>query len=236
MNSDWLGVVIGNSRFHWGYFHQQQLQQSWDSEEGIIPPEWEELPIYVVSVVEAKTLLFQQHPNGRIIRLEDIPLVGVYSSLGVDRALGLWGAIANWGYPCLVIDGGTALTLTAANDRGEFHGGVILPGLGLQLESLATSTAALPRVNLTRELPLRWAKSTAEGIQSGVIYTLVAGIREFLAHWWEQFPNSPVIFTGGDGEILRHYLITLDSNSASLSHFEANLIFWGLKTIVKELK
>lgn len=234
MSSDWLAVIIGNSRYHWAYFHQQELQQSWDSEAGIIPPEWEELPLYLVSVVEAKNLLFQRHIDLRIIKLEDIPLKGIYSTMGVDRALALWGAINNWGYPCLVIDGGTALTLTAANNQGEFSGGAILPGLRLQLESLATSTASLPRVHLSSQLPLLWAKSTPEAIQSGVIYTVIQGIRYFLVNWWEQFPKSPVIFTGGDGEILSKYLIELNTAKADLLYFEPKLIFWGLKTIVNE--
>ncbi|TVQ45901.1 MAG: pantothenate kinase [Gloeocapsa sp. DLM2.Bin57] len=234
MSSDWLAVIIGNSRLHWAYFHQQELQQSWDSEEGIIPPEWEELPLYLVSVVEAKNLLFQQHMDLRIIKLEDIPLKGIYSTMGVDRALALWGAMQTWGYPCLVIDGGTALTLTGANNQGEFSGGAILPGLRLQLESLATSTASLPRVHLSSQLPLLWAKSTPEAIQSGVIYTVLTGIKHFLANWWKQFPKSPVIFTGGDGEILSQYLIELNTEKTDLLYFEPKLIFWGLKTIVNE--
>ena len=70
------------------------------------------------------------------IGLEDIPLEGLYPSLGVDRALALWGAGATWGFPCLVIDGGTALTLTGGNGDGFLVGGAILPGLRLQLQSL----------------------------------------------------------------------------------------------------
>jgi type III pantothenate kinase len=229
---DWLGVVIGNSRFHWAYFHKKELQQSWDSEEAIIPRDWEDLCLYIASVVDAKTLSFREHPNQRQIELADIPLPGVYPTMGVDRALALWGAMESWGYPCLVIDGGTALTFTGANQLGEFRGGAILPGLRLQLESLALSTAALPRIDLSTELPTFWAKNTPEAIRSGVIYTILAGIKQFLTDWWTQFPGSPVIFTGGDGEILHDYLTQVEGIPSSLLHVDTNLVFWGMRAIV----
>jgi type III pantothenate kinase len=37
---------------------------------------------------------------------------GLYSTMGCDRALAAYGAGEKYGYPTLVIDGGTALTLT----------------------------------------------------------------------------------------------------------------------------
>lgn len=230
--SDWLALVIGNSRFHWAYFQHRELQQAWDSSEAIMPPDWDHLPLYIASVVDSKIDYLQAHPQQQVITLGDIPLPGVYPSLGIDRALALWGAMEVWGYPCLVIDGGTSLTLSGANLQGHFSGGAILPGLGLQLNSLAVSTAALPRVNLPETLPPIWAKTTAEAINSGVIYTLLAGITHFLNHWWQQFPDSLVIFTGGDGEILQTYLIQQQPDLTSRSRFDSNLIFWGMRSLV----
>ncbi|ELR98340.1 pantothenate kinase [Gloeocapsa sp. PCC 73106] len=228
--TDWLALVIGNSRFHWAYFHGKELQQTWDSSEAIIPDDWRHLCLYIASVT--KITSFPEHPYQRLIQLQDIPLKGLYSTLGVDRALALWGAMEVWGYPCLVIDGGTALTFTGANQHGEFQGGAILPGLALQLNSLAMGTAALPGISLPETLPPIWAKSTPEAISSGVIYTVLEGISQFIAKWWAEFPQSPVIFTGGDGDILKAYLTQLHPEIACQVKYDSNLVFWGMRSLV----
>jgi type III pantothenate kinase len=70
------------------------------------------LPLYLASVVPSQTALWQTYPDVHIITLDQVPLQGVYPTLGIDRALALWGAGETWGWPMLVIDAGTALTLT----------------------------------------------------------------------------------------------------------------------------
>jgi type III pantothenate kinase len=50
-----------------------------------------------------------------------------------------------------------------------------------------------------------WAKETAEGIRSGIIYTILAGIEHFQQEWLNLFPDSVVIFTGGDGDLIAKY-------------------------------
>ena len=86
----------------------------------------------LASVVPSQTALWQIYPNVHIINLDQIPLQGVYPTLGIDRALALWGAGKTWGFPMLVIDAGTAMTFTGADANQCLVGGAILPGLGLQ--------------------------------------------------------------------------------------------------------
>jgi len=83
-------------------------------------------------------------------------------------------------------DAGTALTLTGA-DADRCLVGAILPRL--QLQSLAQRTGGLPLVEIgdLASLPPRWALN--EAIQSGVIYTIIAGIRDFI-QVWQEFPRS----------------------------------------------
>jgi len=73
----------------------------------------------------------------------------------------------------------------------------ILPGVGLQLQSLAQRTGGLPLVDIgdLASLPPRWV--TTEAIQSGVIYTIIAGIRDFIEAWRQDFPRSCATLTGG---------------------------------------
>ncbi|HEY9649108.1 MAG TPA: pantothenate kinase, partial [Coleofasciculaceae cyanobacterium] len=131
-----------------------------------------QLPLYLASVVPAQTTLWQTCPTARVITLEQLPLQGLYPTLGIDRALAVLGAGETLGYPVLVIDAGTALTFTGADAHRQLIGGAILPGLRLQFQALAQGTAALPTVQLPTQLPPRWANQTSSAIESGIIYTV----------------------------------------------------------------
>lgn len=190
------------------------------------------LPLYLASVVPNQTELWQTYPNVHIISLNQIPLQGTYPTLGIDRALALWGAGETKGWPTLVIDAGTALTLSGADANLQLVGGAILPGLGLQLQSLAQRTAELPLVDPrdVASLPPRWALNTSEAIQSGVLYTILAGIRDFIEAWWEQFPESYVTLTGGDSTLLLTYLQYQFPDIAARVIADRHLIFWGIRS------
>lgn len=83
--------------------------------------------------------------SGRRCELgRDIPVPdrGQYPSLGLDRVAA--GVAAGTGV--IVIDAGTATTLTAWDARGRFAGGLILPGTHALIAGLSASAPALPRV------------------------------------------------------------------------------------------
>ncbi|MBR8837395.1 MAG: pantothenate kinase [Stigonema ocellatum SAG 48.90 = DSM 106950] len=198
-----------------------------------LPTPHSPLPLLLASVVPSQTAIWQSYPNVRVITLDQVPLQGVYSTLGIDRALALWGAGKNWGFPMLVIDAGTALTFTACDANHYLVGGAILPGLGLQLATLAGGTGQLPTVDLPQQLPQRYAVNTKEAMQSGVIYTLLAGLKDFVEAWWELFPQGNVAMTGGDRTLLINYLQSQFPEIAARLLVEPNLKFWGMREIVK---
>lgn len=152
--------------------------------------------------------------------------------MGVDRAFALWGAGVTYGFPCLVIDAGTALTFTGADAHRRLIGGAILPGLRLQLHSLAQKTAALPEVKLPQTLPQRWARGTPAAIESGVIYTVLAGVQDFIENWWQQHPDSQIVLTGGDGALLLNWL-PLKDREATKVKVDPQLIFWGMRSLIQ---
>ncbi|MFS0517904.1 pantothenate kinase [Nostoc sp. UIC 10607] len=194
-------------------------------------------PLLFASVVPSQTAIWQSYPNIRVITLDQIPLKGVYPTLGIDRALALWGAGKIWGFPILVIDAGTALTFTAADANECLVGGAILPGLGLQFATLGQQTGQLPLVEMQNfpSLPPRFALNTTEAIQSGVIYTVLAGIKELIKAWWQIFPNGKIAIKGGDRILLINYLQALYPEIAEYLIVEPNLIFWGMREIAKLL-
>ncbi len=188
------------------------------------------LPLYLASVVPSETALWQTYPDVHVITLDQVQLQGVYPTLGIDRALALWGAGETWGWPVLVIDAGTALTLTGADPNRCLVGGAILPGVSLQLESLSQKTANLPLIDANDVIPSRWAMNTPEAIQSGVIYTIIAGIRDFVEDWWQKFPDSSITLTGGDRTLLLTYLKAQFPDIAARVILDPHLIFWGMRS------
>ena len=256
-NQLWLALAIGNSRWHWALFDGEILKQSWDSDrllekngdlgrlEGTLGDKNQlvstalsqlrkaktdrPLPLVLASVVPQQTALWQNYPDLRIITLEKLPLKGLYPTLGIDRALAVLGAGRVLGWPVLAIDAGTALTFTGGDVNGHLVGGAILPGLKLQLSSLAEKTAALPSLELPAKLPQRWARNTPEAIYSGAIYTTLAGIRDYIEAWQQQFPESAIALTGGDRELLLLYLQEIFPNLAAKIIDAPHLLFWGMR-------
>jgi type III pantothenate kinase len=234
MNNRWLALMIGNSRLHWALFADRQILQvlhSPLSEFNGFPPrsfsdwtDWQPFfpsfqsnisancpyppypELWLASVVPAQSEFWRTYPNLNLLQLSDVPLQQVYAGLGLDRAIALWGAGSTYGWPCLAIDGGTALTFTGADARASLTGGAILPGLALQLRALASSTAALGLIELPQELPLLWGRDTATAIQSGVVNTAIAGIMHVIQQWAQSYPDSKIILTGGDAEQLSIYI------------------------------
>ena len=97
--------------------------------------------------------------TGMNIRMDDPKHIG--SDLIVDSV----AAKANYPLPIIVIDMGTATSITALDKNGDYVGGVIHPGLRVSLNTLSGSTAQLPSIDL--ESPGRaLAKNTMDGILS----------------------------------------------------------------------
>ena len=255
-NKKWLALMIGNSRLHFGYFTDTILQKTWDANhlqqkeiksninqekaieksiKGILKTKNINLnhgmPLLIASVVPEQTLLWQTYSNSDIITLNQLPLQGLYPTLGIDRALAVLGAGTNLGWPILVIDAGTAITFTGADAKKQIVGGAILPGLRLQLSSLARGTAMLSSTDIPVVLPTRWAKQTATAIQSGVIYTILAGMKNYVVSWLEEFPESKIALTGGDRPILLSHFTTLFSELVLTIIDAPDIIFWGMERV-----
>lgn len=239
----WLGLMIGNSRLHWAYFQGKELRKTWNTLQADTVTELEtvlddelygllqsRIPLYVASVVPSATKIYLSLPQTIIIDYKTIPLQNIYENMGCDRILALWGGGNHYGFPCLVIDSGTALTFSGADENHCFQGGAIMPGVRLQLQSLFLNTAALPEVEIIGEITPRWATNTPSAISSGVIYTIIAGIKDFAQDWLNQYPHSRVILTGGDAILLASYIKTIHPDFSQQLIVDPNLIFWGMES------
>lgn len=124
--------------------------------------------------------------------------------LGTDRLAAVLGARAL--HPrknVIVVDCGTATTVTALRADGVLAGGAIFPGLSLWPEALARGTAQLPRVPAGR--PRRaLGRSPEEAIASGIFHGHAGAIREVVAAVArEAFDAEQFIVVGTGGHASR---------------------------------
>lgn len=224
---EWLGIVVGNTHERWGWFREEKLQQVEQFSAEHVPSWPVDTEIWAAAVGGARS-----HPYAHLITLADIPLQNLYVSLGVDRALALLAAQSLPASPALVVDAGTALTLSGADAQGSFLGGMILPGLGLQAQALHEHTAALPKVPIPGAFPRKfrekpWRLNTEEAIQSGILGIVIAGLYSFLQDWLTEYPESRIICTGGDGPLL-HDALAGDPMLAARLSLRPHLVLEGL--------
>jgi type III pantothenate kinase len=128
-------------------------------------------------------------------------LYEVPHEVGADRIVNAVAAYAKVGGPCIVVDFGTATTFDVVTAKGEYAGGVIVPGISISAEALFEKAARLWRVEIRR--PDRViGKTTAGSIQSGLYFgylSLVDGVIDRIA---QEIGASPrVIATGGLAEL-----------------------------------
>ncbi|MDD2424827.1 MAG: type III pantothenate kinase [Bacteroidales bacterium] len=127
----------------------------------------------------------------------NLPVKNLYltpQTLGPDRICAAVGANALFpGKNCIILDFGTALTIDFLNERGEFLGGNISPGVSLRFRALNSYTDRLPLANLSGEFS-GYGTDTLSAINSGTILGLILETEGYM----RRFPHHTYIFTGGD--------------------------------------
>jgi type III pantothenate kinase len=133
------------------------------------------------------------------------PFVNLYSTpntLGIDRMVLASGAVLN--FPTnnkLIIDAGTCITYDFVNDKNEYFGGAISPGIQLRYQSLHNHTAKLPL--LSKSIPESFiGNSTENAIHSGVVNGVIHEINGTIASFLSKYENFIIILTGGDADFL----------------------------------
>jgi type III pantothenate kinase len=125
--------------------------------------------------------------------------------LGADRIVNAIAAYEKYGGPIIIVDFGTATTFGAVNEKGDFLGGAICPGIKISAEALTLNAAKLPRVELTTPKSAI-GKSTVTGMQAGLIFGFMGQVEYVINKMKAELGDGvKVIATGGmsymmDGE------------------------------------
>jgi type III pantothenate kinase len=175
----WL--LIGNSRWHWACQAAPGIREYVDESPaaGLARLQaWADRQLLGWAAVGPVPPQAGLDPSRRLT-LQDVPLAGLPPWLGVDRALVGWQAwrSAAAGSAVLVADAGTVLSFTCVDRRGQFVGGRLMAGAGLQLRALNAGTASLPPPPMQLVLdPDPWPRATVAAMEAGVLRGLAAAI------------------------------------------------------------
>lgn len=126
------------------------------------------------------------------------------AQLGSDLAANAVAAIAKYEAPMLIVNMGTATTISVINEKKQYVGGVIIPGMKVSLKSLTEAAAKLPKISLERPKKVIGA-NTDECMRSGLLYGTAACIDGVLARIEKELgtPAGTIVATGED---IRHIL------------------------------
>ncbi len=158
-----------------------------------------------------------------------IPLINKYSTpetLGKDR---LACAVAAYNmFPknnILIINAGSCLTYDFVNNKGEYIGGAISPGLIMRFRALYNFTKKLPLINEINEFELI-GTSTEKSILSGVLNGIITETEGVIQQYKLQYTDLKVVFSGGD-------LVFFEKNIKSPIFAVSNLVIKGLNLILE---
>ena len=117
--------------------------------------------------------------------------------LGADQVADAVAGIAGYPVPLILIDMGTASTVSVVDEKKHYVGGMIFPGMGVSLDALTAHASQLSGISI--EAPKRIiGKNTIECMKSGVIYSSAAGLDGVVTRIEEELgEKATVVATGG---------------------------------------
>lgn len=117
--------------------------------------------------------------------------------LGSDLVADAVAAVSEYPLPAIVFDMGTATTVCVVDEKRNYIGGMILPGIQVSLDSLTSRAAQLQGIGL--EAPKRIiGKNTVECMKSGIIFSNAAAVDGIIERIEGEIgKKATVIATGG---------------------------------------
>lgn len=146
------------------------------------------------------------------------------SEVGKDRIANALCAHNKYPFPAIVIDIGTATTFDILDKNGYFIGGIILPGIKMQFDSLNQKTSLLPKLDI-QKIDHVIGKNTKDNILSGVIRGHACAINGLIHKCESELgTKTTIILTGGLSEFIAEYIDNFD-------YCDKNLTLEGLKIL-----
>jgi len=148
-------------------------------------------------------------------------------TVGSDMIVDAVAVLKEYPLPAIVIDMGTATTMSVIDKSGNYTGGVILPGLKVSLDSLSSKAAQLPYISL--DIPGRViGKNTIDCMRSGILYGNAAQMDGIIDRIEEELvETASVVATGG----LSRFVTPLCRHKI---HYDQALLLKGLLVLYRK--
>lgn len=147
-------------------------------------------------------------------------------TLGKDRVAAAVGAYYQFpGRHCLIVDAGTCITYDWLDQKGNYLGGNIAPGISMRLKAMHTFTARLPLVEMSQEAGFV-GRNTREAIQNGAQEGALLELKGYIRWGEKKFEQLTVAVTGGDMDFFV-------KNLKRKIFARPNLVLYGLNKILE---
>jgi type III pantothenate kinase len=148
-------------------------------------------------------------------------------TLGTDRLAAAIAAAARFpGEHSAVVNAGSCLTIEFVNDKNEYLGGTIAPGLMMRLKAMHHFTGRLPLVDQLPGDVGMIGNTTKNAMLSGAINGMSAEIDGIISQRQKEIGFFNVILSGGDGKI---FVKKLKSSIFAVE----NIVLQGLNLMLK---
>jgi type III pantothenate kinase len=243
-----LAIDIGNSTAKFGVFDNEKLITRFTLPTDRYPPEINDLTannltglidaVIVSSVVPQLNSAYEKFCEAHfglaplfVDHALDFGLKILYdppTSLGVDRAVAAFSAREKYGAPVIVCDFGTATTIDVVNEKGEFIGGIIAPGISTLADILFHKTSNLPHVEITKPEKVI-GSSTVSAIHAGIYFGYAGLVENILQKMIGELGETPrMIATGG-------FAAFIAESVEMIELVDENLVLEGLRLIYEKV-
>jgi len=138
-------------------------------------------------------------------------------TVGADRIVNAVAAFERIKGAVIVVDFGTATTFDCISPKGEYLGGVIVPGVQVSLDGLLARAAKLTRVELAAP-PHVLGRNTTHALQSGVVFGYASMIDGMVARLEAELGYScHIMATGGLSTLIAKHTTRIQEVDVNLT-------------------
>ena len=125
--------------------------------------------------------------------------------MGADRVADAVAALTYYPVPLVIVDMGTATTVSVVDEKKRYLGGMILPGVRVSLDALISRASQLSGISIEEPKKLI-GKNTVDCMKSGILYGNAAAVDGIIDRIEEELGKKvTAIATGGmSGKIIPH--------------------------------
>ena len=146
---------------------------------------------------------------------------------GADLVAGAVAALREYQPPLIVVDMGTATTISVLDQNGSLIGGCVCPGVKISLEALTSRTAILPGIQLDQPKKAI-GRNTIDCMRSGIMLGTASMLDGMIARMEAELGvKTTVILTGGIGK----FILPLCSTQMI---YDEDLLIKGLAALYQE--